>query len=345
MTAPGVEVTIVIPNYNGRRWLGPCLESISAQTDSGAEIIVVDNASTDDSVAWLRRRWPSVRMVEQRSNRGYAAACNAGGAVAQGRTVIFVNNDVVVRPGWSAALVRCLDAAPDIVIAGGVTLFMHDPTRVNTAGIRVTRSLAGVDETDLPAGGGRDVAAVSGVSFAVDHEWFRAGGGFDEEFFMYYEDLELCLRAWAQGRRVQLTSDSVALHAAGATSGDRDGAFRHRHTTRNRLLCAFKLLEVRELPLAWALSLLTDVTAVLWHLVRGHPRLAGRVGAAKIAGTVAAMAALPRWLPTRRTIQATRQRSTRDLRRLGLIEPLGRSSRDFVSMRRRGSGNPRRPAR
>jgi len=343
MAHSGVEVTIVIPNYNGRRWLGPCLESISAQIDSGAEIVVVDNASTDDSVAWVRRHWPSVRVVEQRSNRGYGAACNAGGAVAHGRTVIFVNNDVIVRPGWSAALVRCLDAEPDCVIAGGVTLFMHDPTRVNTAGIRVTRSLAGVDETDQPADG-RDVAAVSGVSFAVNREWFHAVGGFDEGFFMYYEDLELCLRAWSQGRRVRLVPDSVSLHAAGATSGDRDGGFRHRHTTRNRLLCAFKLLELRELSVAWALSLLTDAAAVLWHLAGGHPRLAGRVGAAKIAGTAAALAALPRWFAARRTIQATRERSTRELRRLGLIEPLGRSSRGFVSVRRR-SGDLRRPAR
>src|SRR5205823_10149878 len=97
-------------------------------------------------------------------------------------------------------------SAPDVVIAGGLTLFRSQPERVNSAGIRIAMSGAAIDNgfgrpvqhVDLTE---RDVAGVSGVSMAVKRDWFRAIGGFDESFSMYFEDADLCLRAWVAGQR------------------------------------------------------------------------------------------------------------------------------------------------
>jgi len=139
-------------------------------------------------------------VVRLERNRGYGGACNAGVRAACGRVLAFLNDDVEVRPGWARALVAALDADPEVVLAGGLTLRLGDTGTVDTARIRVAASLAGTDigagrrvaEVPVPA---RDLGALSGVALAAERGWFERSGGFDEDLFIYYEDLDLCLRA------------------------------------------------------------------------------------------------------------------------------------------------------
>lgn len=323
---------MVIPNFEGRDLLGPCLASIDAAGGPDTEVIVVDNASRDGSPAWLAEHWPRVRVVTREANDGYAAACNAGVAVAQGEIVILLNNDVEVARGWSAALVDRLDASPDVAIAGGLTLYRDEPEVINTAGIAVAASLSGVDRalkrprSLAPPEG--DVAAVSGVSLAARRAWLISVGGLDEQFFMYYEDVELCLRAWMSGRRVRYVPSSVVFHAGSATAGSREDSKRHFQTTRNRMLTAAKLLEPREAARAWAFSTLSDCAAVAMHLLRGRFGLAAAAARAKARGLFSAVR-------TARTMDRTldRRRSTSDLRKLGVIGSVSDALRLFGGLR------------
>ncbi len=123
--AKAPTVTVVIPNYNGRHLLETCVPTVCADLrgEVDAEVIVVDNDSSDESVAWLQSTWPQVTVIKLDRNHGFAVACNIGAKASHSPIVVFHNNDAIVRPGWSAALRVALESAPDIVIAGGLTMF------------------------------------------------------------------------------------------------------------------------------------------------------------------------------------------------------------------------------
>jgi GT2 family glycosyltransferase len=316
-----------------------CLEALYRDLNDGpaSEVIVVDGGSTDESVRWLRSKWPAVTVIELGTNRGFSFACNAGAAAARSPIVVFLNNDAVVQRGWSAALRVALCSSPDVVIAGGLALFSERPSYVNSAGIRMALSGAATDrafgqplgEVDLTEG---DVAGVSGVSMAVSHEWFSLAGGFDERFFMYFEDADLCLRAWVEGHRVRFTPESVVMHAFGGTAGDRSAEIRHYYGSRNRILAAAKSFGMVRLAFAVPLSLLQDLVVVVLLLARGKFSVAAAAARGKLRGGAAGLREIPHYLRgPRRAV--TRKRSVADLRALGVIDSLRVSLREFFRMR------------
>jgi GT2 family glycosyltransferase len=340
--AQASALTVVIPNYNGRHLLETCLPALRAdlRDEANAEIIVVDNGSSDNSVGWLQSNWPEVTVIGLDENRGFSSACNIGANASGSPIVVFHNNDAIVQLGWSTALRLALESAPDVVIAGGLTLFLDRPSHVNSAGIRIAISGAAVDngfgrllaEVDLSE---RDIAGVSGVSMAVNREWFEAVGGFDEYFFMYFEDADLCLRAWVEGHRVRFTPDAVVMHAFGGTSGDRYVSLRNYYGSRNRLLVAAKSFGIARLIAAVALSIAQDLSVLVWLLATGKIERARAAADGKLRGTLDGVRALPRYLHgPRRAVR--RRRSMRELRAFGIVDPLGVSLREFAHMRRVG---------
>jgi GT2 family glycosyltransferase len=331
---------VVIVTRDGRQLLQTCLESLASELgDTAAEVIVVDNGSLESSAPWLRSEWPDVVVVELDENRGFPAASSIGARVARGDTVIFLNDDTIVNPGWSSSLVGALHEGEDVVVAGGLTVFQSRPQVVNTAGTRFAISGAGKDigfelprtSVDLRA---RDVAGVSGVSMAVRREWFIDSGGFDGEFFMYFEDTDLCLRAWLEGYRVRFVPGSVVLHAFGATTGSPYAAWRYYYGTRNRLLITFKAYDWFHLLLAWALSITQDVAVIVVFLARGRIRQAAASARGKLDGMRAAVVMMPRYRAKRRVTRGRQRRSIGDLRRLGVIDPLAVSVREFARLRK-----------
>ena len=332
-------VSVVLVHGGGHEILEGCLASLGPTLPAAGEVIVVDNASPDGSVALLRGRWPAVRVVEMGRNAGFAAGCNRGAELATHDPVVFLNNDTLVAEGWLEPLLECLRERPRVAIAGGVALFRDDPSIVNSAGVRVALSGAAVDagfglRRSSVAVEDREVAAVSGVCMAVDRAWFLHSGGFDESFFMYFEDVELSLRAWLEGREVRLASKSSVLHAFGATSGRRSSPFRYRLASRNRLLIAFKLWPLSLVPAAFAASLLQDLLVVLHLVWRGDRRGALVAARSKARGTAQALSLLPATARFRRGFSARAQRSVVDLYRRGLIDGAGAALREFARMRR-----------
>jgi GT2 family glycosyltransferase len=331
--------SVVIVTLDGRRRLEPCLESISSVLgDAAGEVIVIDNGSRDPLGPWLRSTWPDVVLVELDENQGFSAACNLGARIAHGDIVIFLNDDTIVTPGWSSSLVAALEQG-DVVIAGGLTVFQARPDVVNSAGTRLAVSGAGKDiGFNLPRGSvdlrARDVPGVSGVSMAVRREWFLGCGGFDEGFFMYFEDTDLCLRAWLEGYRVRFVPESVVLHAFGGTAGSPQTRWRYYCGTRNRLLTTFKAYDWPHLLLAWALSIAQDLAVVGVFLAQGRPRQALVGARGKLDGTLAALAMLPRYRRERRFVRDRRRRSISQLRQLGVIDPVAVSFREFAQLRK-----------
>ena len=105
-------VSVVIPNWNGLRWLPGCLASIASQQQAVAEVIVVDNGSTDGSIEHVRREYPDVRLIELGTNTGFAVAANRGLRAAAGELVALINTDIVLEPDWTARMTAALAADP-----------------------------------------------------------------------------------------------------------------------------------------------------------------------------------------------------------------------------------------
>jgi GT2 family glycosyltransferase len=330
-----------VPSRNGRELLEWSLPPLLAELDAvpGAEVIVVDDGSGDGSQFWLAEAFPIVRVIVLRERRGFAAACNIGAWATRARVVAFLNSDAEVAPGWSRALLAVLERHPEAVIAGGLAVFRRSPRTINSAGIRLNTVAAATDMgLGLPIGEVRpragEVAGVSGVAMAVRADWFRATGGFDERLVMYFEDVELCARAWLEGHAVRFTPEAVVLHEAGATAGGRHLPLRNYYGSRNRLLVAARCLggwaALRAIPMLVA----QDVGAVVWLAATGRPRLALRSAQQRLGGVIAGLAGFAgmRRSPWSRV---RRQRTFAELEAMGVVEPWRDSIREFARLRRR----------
>ena len=224
-----MDLSIIIVNWNGVAVLRDCLASIYGMDHAVAfEVIVVDNASSDDSVAMVRREFPQVRVLCNSTNLGFAAGNNRGFALASGRHVLLLNSDTLVLPGALDESVKYLDAHPDVGVLGCRVEF---PDRsFQTSCYRFSDPLVLFMVRLLPLGSvaderfnyGRywarefeeatDVDCVAGCFMVVRHEIIRSLGGLDEDFFMYGEDEEWCARIKRGGWRVVYFPGATIIH-------------------------------------------------------------------------------------------------------------------------------------
>ncbi|RIK58197.1 MAG: hypothetical protein DCC57_00915 [Chloroflexi bacterium] len=211
--------SVIIPAWNGADDLPACLDALLAQTGVDFEVIVVDNASADGSADQVAARYGHdrrVRLLRQTANLGFGGGCNTGLAQARGDVLVLLNQDTEVRPGWLAALVDALYADPAVGIAGSKALYpdgtiQHAGGRIDAQGNGSHLGYRQPDQGqfDRPAG----VDYVTGASLALRRDLYEAIGGFDEGFGRAYcEDVDLCLRARAAGRRVVYAPRSVLVH-------------------------------------------------------------------------------------------------------------------------------------
>ncbi|RMF06890.1 MAG: glycosyltransferase family 2 protein [Candidatus Neomarinimicrobiota bacterium] len=223
------QISIIIPHWNGISVLSECLDSLLGDVPEDTEIIVVDNHSTDGSPQYLKERYPQVRLVENRENRGYAGGCNDGAAVASGRYYLFLNNDTIHRPGWIQTLVAALEAEPDVAAVQPKILNYYQRDLFDYAG----GSGGELDLFVYPFARGRifqsqerdegqyddpvDIFWASGTALMVRAECFREVGRFDESFFAHMEEIDLCWKFHLQGKRVKIIPSAVIYHRNAVT--------------------------------------------------------------------------------------------------------------------------------
>lgn len=209
-------ISVIIVNTNELHHLKRCLPAVLGQRYGEYEVLVVDNGSTDGSVEFLKREFPQVRVIQNAANLGYAGANNVGFAHGSGQYLVVLNPDTTVEPDWLRELVIALENDPGAGLATPKILLMDDPQRVNACGNDITftglTACRGAGEAtgtcDQPA----VVPAVSGASFAIPRAVLDQIGGFDERFFIYYEDTHLSLRAALAGYHCIYVPTSVVYH-------------------------------------------------------------------------------------------------------------------------------------
>lgn len=206
-----IEISIIIVSYNTIDQIGVCLESIRADQDCSKEVFVIDNASTDGSVDLLRRNYPWVHLIANKENRGFAAANNQVLPRCQGRYILFLNPDTKVEPGSLRKFISFMEANPHIGLAGSKVIYpdgsLQESVSYRYPGQRyATHELSGLKGS---------IACVLGASMIARAEIVRQAGGFDEDFFLYGEDQDLCLRIRKAGYEIGYCDAAVVVHLGG----------------------------------------------------------------------------------------------------------------------------------
>jgi hypothetical protein len=248
------KVAVAIVSWNGRRHLETCLAALAAQRDPGLawEVVVLDNGSADDTVPLLasRRSSPPVRLIQSPMNLGFAAGSNRVIERSDADFIALLNNDTAPREDWLAALVDALAGAPPDVAAVSGLMLDWEGKRLDAArGVMTFDGHAfqlgagrALSEVDLPAAGEELPFPCAGNAI-VRRAAFLDAGGFDEDYFAYYEDVDLGWRLWSRGGRVLFSPDAVVRHRAGATSAGLGIYNRGFLFERNAFLTAYKNYE------------------------------------------------------------------------------------------------------
>ena len=212
--------SVIVVNWNAGPALLDCLAS--ARAGGASETILVDNASSDGSTAAARARYPDVHVIDTGANLGFAAGANRGAQAAHGDVLVFLNPDARVEPGAIAKLVDALAATPGAGIAGGGLLDAAGRWQPGAARFHpVAHLLLDTTPGRLTSRGRHAphiVDWVYGTFMAVRRDAFRQLGGFDESYFLYGEDLDLCHRAVAVGLRTIHVPDARAIHGANVSA-------------------------------------------------------------------------------------------------------------------------------
>ena len=329
MSPGSPRVTVVVPNWNGERFLNLCLTSLRRQSFEDFETILIDNGSTDASVDFTKRNFPEVRVISLGDNRGFSAAVNAGIRASEAEYVTLLNNDTETDPGWLEALVRAAESHPEAGLFASKLVDFHDRRLLDGAGDALRRSglpyRIGHRERDRGQFE-RETFVFSACAAAALYRraLFEEIGLFDEDFFSNCEDGDVSFRAQLAGYRCLYVPGAIVYHIGSASTGGKRSTTNTRLGTQNGVNLLVKNLPAalvwRSLPslLAGQLSRLV-VTSFFFGRLRAY--LAGLAGAWRL---------LPRMLEKRKEIQNRRRVSDEYVRQL-----LRFSSRQALESRRR----------
>lgn len=303
--------SVVVPNYNGEELLPTVLEALRCQTFQDFEAIVVDDASVDKSVFFVETHYPGFRIVINNQNQGFSTTINNGTSSATGRYIVLLNTDTEPEPQWLHELAKGICAYPHAGIYASKVLLYDDPAVLHTTGDYLRRSGVpgnrGVWEHDT---GQYDactsVFSGSGCAVAYRSDLWEALGGYDEDFWMYLEDVDFAFRANLLEYTTVFVPEARVLHKLTATAG---GVLSSYYVGRNTIW-----LIVKNMPSSLLRQNLASIVAgqlqISWDAVQ-HFR--GSEARARLRGQLVGLFTLRRMLHKRAQIQKRRTLSDETL--------------------------------
>ncbi len=306
--ADDATITFVLVAYNSAEAFRQSLPALARELRPGDGVVVVDNASSDDSVAVVHELCPGATVIDGGGNTGFAAGANTGAAAAGGDLVVFLNPDATVQPGFGAAIrqplvdARGWDAWMALVTAEDGAVINTSGNLVHFTGIawagQAGRPVAEADAAP------HEVAYLSGACLVAPLDVWRRHGGFPERYFMYHEDLDFSLR-------VRLAGGRVGIEPSARVDHDYDfvkGPAKWRHMERNRLSMIVRLYPASLLLLVLPALVATEAALIV-------VAAAGGWGREKLIADVQWLRELPRLLAQRRVIQRGRRIGAAELAR------------------------------
>jgi len=295
-------LSVLIVAWNSREELSRTLPAVLAELGEGDELIVVDNDSADGSAGLVRELAPTARLLAGGHNAGFAAACNEGARQAEGDLLVILNPDAAPMEGWGAAI-RLPWLEERGWVAWQALVADHGGERINSAGnpIHFTGIVwaggHGRPISEAPPAG--EVTYLSGACLAIPRAIWEAAGGFPEHFFLYHEDVDLCLRLRLAGGVLGIEPRAVVDHEY------EFGAREHKWRWLERNRWAF-LIRIYPAPLL----LLVAPALIATELALIPVSIAAGWGRQKLEAILEILSWLPRLLRERRQVQATRSVTT-----------------------------------
>lgn len=279
-----MKVAVVILNYNGQKFLEQFLPNVIANCDPNiAEIVVADNASTDDSVAFMKTHFPSIRLIENGSNLGFASGYNVALRQVEAQYYVLLNSDIEVTPQWIEPVIEMMDADPQIAACQPKILSYYHKEQFEYAGAsggfidkygypfcrgRVFQNLENDEhQYDVPM----EVFWATGACMFVRADLYHQIGGLDDSFFAHMEEIDLCWRLKNAGYKVYCCPQSWVYHIGGGTL-PKNSPRKTYLNFRNNLSLLVKNLPKKRVHRTILYRILLDWVAALKFLFEGCPK-------------------------------------------------------------------------
>jgi GT2 family glycosyltransferase len=290
------EVTAVVLNWNGRKLLEKSLPALGKQTYRPLQVLLVDNASTDDSLAYVKKNFPQTKVIRNPTNLGFAAGMNIGLRAAKGKYVISVTNDVALEPKVISEMVAAAEKDSRVGMAVPLLVRSSEPSVIDAAGVSVDRSGYGANvgggEENRGQFGKKPVEIFGGYGGATLYrrQMLDEIGYFEEAFGAYLEDIDLAWRARAAGWKCMLVPQVRAFHAGSVSYGKT--SYRATYLGhRNRLLFALSEFPLKLLVPMLAYYIIFEIPMSVWWLATAN--------VARVKARIDAFLMLP-WIISRR---------------------------------------------
>ncbi|MCJ7632281.1 glycosyltransferase family 2 protein [Candidatus Bathyarchaeota archaeon] len=297
----GARISVIVLNWNGMKWLQICLSSILGQ-DAGEdfEVLLVDNGSTDGSVRYAEKNFPSAKVVELGRNYGFAEGNNKALNYAQGEYLVFVNTDTRAEAGWLKNLVNAADEHPEYQILCSIQIPSQERNRIRTLNAFGDATLSPYESDSTVT----DSVFASGACFLIRRSWIeKLGYLFDPYYFFYAEDIELSLRTVLLGGQIGYVRDSrIAHYIGGAGLLPAKTSF---YATRNLLLTYYKLFRLRNFFRVF----LVRIAYLAPRFLARRQQLANNIG--MVRGTLSFLATFPYYNRYRRVFAKRKKRDDR----------------------------------
>lgn len=307
------EVTLAVLNYNGREFLEVIMPSIAAQTVQGFRVHVLDNASSDDSLAYLAEHWPDARVLPAAENLGVTRNMARAITTCETPYVSILNNDIELHERWLEELLAELDAHPEAAAVDAKMLAYHQREVIDGVGDSMARTGHPTRRGEHEVDRGQydepcEVFTVSGGCALYRMSAFAQVGNYDEDFGAYYEDVDWGFRARLAGLTNRTAPQAVAYHMGSATNDRKPGGY------ADRIVCNMIVVTLKNLPgpllWRWAPRIVFFQAKLLLFHIRW------RRGRSHVRGLWWALRSLPATLRKRRAIQRARVADAADIARV-----------------------------
>ena len=276
-----MKTAVVILNWNGRPMLERFLPSVVEHTTGDAEVIIADNGSTDDSIAFLKAHYPTIRLILMDRNYGFAEGYNRALSQIDAEYYVLLNDDVEVTPGWVDKVVTLMDTNSSIAIAQPLLRMFDERTRFEYAGgtggfidklgypFCRGRIFSTIEYDFGQYNGTREVFWASGAAMFVRASVWKELGGLDGDFFAHMEEIDFCWRTKMKGYKVIATSNAKVFHVGGGTL-PKSSPLKTLLNFRNNLAMLYKNLPSNRLRRVLFIRIILDWVAAFSFLFKGN---------------------------------------------------------------------------
>ncbi|SCG86090.1 glycosyltransferase family 2 protein [Methanobacterium congolense] len=268
-----MKVSVIIPNYNGKNFLRNCLKTLKNQKCE-FQVIIIDNASSDNSVNYIKNNYPEFNIITNDENLGFAAAVNQGISASKTDYVFLLNNDTELEENCISNLVRCIESDENIFAVSSKMIQFENRDLMDDAGdaytlLGWTKKLGNGRSPDL-YNKKREVFSACAGAALYKRNLLNEIGYFDENFFAYLEDVDISYRARIHGYKSIYCPEAVVYHHGSGTSGSKHNAFKVKISARNNVYLPYKNMPWPQLALNILFLLLGYFIKYLFFLKEGY---------------------------------------------------------------------------